>query len=105
MQFSRAFGQAAALFANTPRLGWRDRPSSRILDAPNRRCRAPVTSSSSSPLVRSTPEEGSPDRRSRLSLSGLLDAAAERDADRPALRDQSNREAWTGRPPFEWSYG
>ena len=39
-----------------------------------------------------------------LTLLRLLDATAARHATRPAFRDQPNREAWTGRPRFEWSY-
>jgi acyl-CoA synthetase (AMP-forming)/AMP-acid ligase II len=35
----------------------------------------------------------------------LLEATARRDEHRPAFRDQPNRERWTGRPRFEWSYG
>lgn len=39
-----------------------------------------------------------------MRLSGLLGATADRHADRTAFRDQAGREAWSGRPPIDWSY-
>jgi hypothetical protein len=39
-----------------------------------------------------------------MRLSGLLAATADRHASRPAFRDQSGREDWSGRPPVEWTY-
>jgi mycobactin salicyl-AMP ligase len=39
-----------------------------------------------------------------MRLSGLLAATADRHTRRIALKDQSNREDWSGRPPIEWTY-
>ena len=39
-----------------------------------------------------------------MRLSGLLAATADRHTRRVALKDQSNREDWSGRPPIEWTY-
>jgi mycobactin salicyl-AMP ligase len=49
------------------------------------------------------PPQGSP--WGAVRLSGLLDAAAGRHGERAAFRDQPGREAWSGRPRLEWSYG
>jgi mycobactin salicyl-AMP ligase len=46
-----------------------------------------------------------PDRSwGAMRLSGLLAATADRHPDRPAFRDQPDRESWSGRPRLAWSY-
>jgi acyl-CoA synthetase (AMP-forming)/AMP-acid ligase II len=39
-----------------------------------------------------------------MRLSGLLRAAAARHGNRPAFRDQPDREAWSGRPRLAWTH-
>ena len=41
---------------------------------------------------------------SGMSLGGLLAAVADRHPDRPAFRDQPDREQWSGRPRIDWTY-
>ncbi|HEY8565323.1 MAG TPA: AMP-binding protein [Beijerinckiaceae bacterium] len=41
---------------------------------------------------------------SGMSLGGLMAAVADRHPDRPAFRDQPDREQWSGRPRIDWTY-